>query len=369
MQRSNSDPTFVSAQHLFTSVAATAAKVAAEQSFHTNDNKKNDSSATTDSNHQSDSLQSNSDSDSVSDSLQSTENNANSDHHRRNAYTLSLEGRLKRIKENNSWNSEIENIVKTIGEQAAGYQWMHLQAADFLGKVSTYLTILYIVVNSLAGVILSTTLIAQLVEPWIYIPVGISAVINIVLTILAAAIKMLDLEDRVAKHKTAMSNFSYLYFDTRKELSFYRRNRKYGPQYLDLVAQRFDFYVLAGPEIPGRIVRKYRKILKKEGKRLAEVGKMSHEITVQKDKKRRSRRRKRRRGKKSTSIEKEEDKTTTIEDIHRANETESESECDSEPNNNNNNANQFPEQQYRRRPFPSTDRYTRFQIDRFTSGF
>lgn len=347
MQRSSSDPTFVSNNHLAADIASHSLTSVATKCGNQRKNTSQNASE-----------------DSTSDSNSSS---------KQDSYTLSLEEKLQRVKENNSWNSEIEKIVKDIGEKAAGYQWMHAKAADFLGKISTWLTILYIIFNAIATFFLSTSLIAQLEAPWIYIPVGISAIVNIILTILAGAIKAMGIEDRVAKHKTAISNFSYLYFDTRKELSFYRRNRKHGPQYLDLVAQKFDFYILAGPDIPGRVENKYLKILRKEGRRLAVVGKISNEIAVQKDdvipikqkKKKKHHRKKSKPIDDNTEPVVEKDmpnfKGSMIYEMRRQNEAESESECESEPEGTS--------LVRTKQRLDEDDRFTRFQIDRFTGAY
>lgn len=391
--RSSSDPTFSAALATVTA----AKKVADNHSSNSTadlDHLKNDDTDHSRSGGNSSSTDRSSSGNSSSTTTTTTTTTTTEDKH--DAYTVSLEQKLQRMQENNAWNSEIENIVKNIGEQAAGYQWMHSKAADFLGKISTWLTMSYIIFNAFATFFLSTSLIAQLEAPWIYIPVGISAVVNIVLTILAAAIKAMGIEDRVSKHKDAMSKFTYLYLDTRKELSFYRRNRKPGPQYLDLVAQKFDFYILAGPDIPGRIESKYLKILKQEGRRLAVVGKISHEIEIQQDdeeqqqenkKKHRNHRRRRRRrlhhrerkkdtAKKSPAISSSEDEKpadivegSMIYEMHRRNEAESDSECESEPEGtsiqHHRQQQQRQQQQQRHISEAAEDRYARFQIDRF----
>lgn len=180
----------------------------------------------------------------------------------------------------NAWNPEIESFLKNIGEQAAGYQWMHEKSAAFFGTISKLVTLGIVILGAIIAFILTSTLFSQLESPYILIPVGVANVLEIIMTILVGVLKTFGLENRKSRHDSRMNNFASLYNHIRRELSYYPKDRKYGPHFLSLSEQRFAFYKIAGPDIPGFIEWRYRRVLRRERSRLAKVGQISKEITV-----------------------------------------------------------------------------------------
>lgn len=179
-----------------------------------------------------------------------------------------------------AWNSEIESFLKNIGEQAAGYQWMHEKSASFFGTITKLVTLGIIILGAVITFILTSTLFSQLETPYILIPVGIANVMEILLIIFIGIIKTFGLEQREARHNSRMNHFASLYNHIRRELSYYRKDRKYGPHFLSLAEQQFAFYKIAGPDIPGFIEWRYRRVLRRERSRLAKVGQISNEINI-----------------------------------------------------------------------------------------
>lgn len=195
------------------------------------------------------------------------------------SYVIQLENQVKRFKLNNNWNTRIENIVKQLGEQAAGYQWMHANAASFWSFTSLIVTFAITILGSIVSFLLSSSIIAQLKTPWVYIFIGLSTVLSILLTVLTVALKILNLESRSTKHQEAAKNFSNFYVDIVIEMSKFRREREDAIKYVRQIHREFLFYEIASPDIPGLINWRYGKKVKEKG--LATVGEIGDAIHIQ----------------------------------------------------------------------------------------
>ena len=302
-----------------------------------------------------------------------------------NNYIKELERKIKKFKLNNNWNTKLELKVKQLGEQAAGYKWMHDNAAGFWSTISAFMTIINVTLGALVSVVLSASIIAQLDAPWIYIFSGVSVLLTALSIILTTAIKIMGLDGRTQKHKESAKNFNNFYLDTMIELSKFRRNRYDAIKYVRQINREFIFYDIAAPDIPGIVNWRYGRKIK--GMNLTAVGIMDNAIEIEtgdledsitSNTSSKQRRKRRETAKKQLKQKQSENrklhkqmtkmfqKGTTIKDVLKKRQMSSESECDSVV------ASEFEDidldlEKGEKTQDPHNDPHRRYQIERFVN--
>lgn len=189
----------------------------------------------------------------------------NSNKNKRLSRKINKKNKLDLLIFNNGWNDNNENLVVSIGENAASYKWMHNKCGKRYNNYSKILGLLIIILNS--G--LSFQNIFNFNNRELYCsqndPLIITQKITIwIVTLLSIIYNFLNFEKRSGKHFYAANSFSELYHDIQKQMCLYRKDRNNAVKYISTVMKKYDSLELSGPELPGWITKKYKRKFKDE---------------------------------------------------------------------------------------------------------
>lgn len=157
------------------------------------------------------------------------------------------------------WNNRNEQIVISIGENAASYKWMHEKSASYYKIISKCINIVMIV--------LSTALSAETIIKNDTTNVAISIVrqtITYVLTLFTVLNSFLRYEKLSEQHLSAALSFSHLYHDIQQQMCMYRRHRQTATEYVGNILKQYDNLVVSSPDINQHVVRQFKNTFKNE---------------------------------------------------------------------------------------------------------
>jgi hypothetical protein len=154
---------------------------------------------------------------------------------------------------NNSWNDRNERLIVSIGENAAGYKWMHEKSAQMYNIISTVL--------GLSLVILNTGLSAQTLLPT---SEGASRIVQDVIiyivTLISVVKNFLKHEELVAKHLSTASKFAQLYHTVQQQMVLYRKDRSNAVEFIQTSLRTYDDLIVGGPEIGPIISQQFKRV-------------------------------------------------------------------------------------------------------------
>ena len=157
------------------------------------------------------------------------------------------------MKMNNSWNDRNERLIVSIGENAAGYKWMHEKSAQMYNIISTVL--------GLSLVILNTGLSAQTLLPTTD-GAGriVQDVIIYIVTLISVVKNFLKHEELAAKHLSTASKFAELYHSVQQQMVLYRKDRPNAVDFIRTSLRTYDDLIVGGPEIGPIITHQFKRL-------------------------------------------------------------------------------------------------------------
>lgn len=167
------------------------------------------------------------------------------------------------VAQNNGWNLFLEDFVKGVGEEAAGFRWMHGEAATAFNRKYQWFGLLAILLTTLAGSFNIPT-INQCQSTMDFWKIS-SMILSFVTGVFLALQQFKNYGQRKSDHLKAESDFSALYNSIRQELSLNRRDRRFGKDYVEWITNDFDALKQGSPSIPGWILVKYSKMMNGKG--------------------------------------------------------------------------------------------------------
>uniref|UniRef100_A0A6C0JQ34 Uncharacterized protein n=1 Tax=viral metagenome TaxID=1070528 RepID=A0A6C0JQ34_9ZZZZ len=163
-----------------------------------------------------------------------------------------------------SWNHNIEQNVKEIGEKSKGYKIMHIQEARKISQLYRRLMYAGIALGPLAGLLSG---IGSMLYPS-SAPAGFpiaGTCIAFISGIVVAITKYGKFEEKSSHHKIAASKYTGLESNVRRQLVLCRSDRVNAGQYLEYVGSNFDDLFLASPLVAKGIYDNYVIVAKKNG--------------------------------------------------------------------------------------------------------
>lgn len=165
---------------------------------------------------------------------------------------------------NNGWNDKNEQLLISIGQNAASYKWMHEASSNYHNTVYN--------VTSISLTVLSSLLSIQTLFPndtcgdnsnlAILI---IKQVLLYIITIISFLQSFLNSQLIYQKHLFASGLFSELYHDIQEQMCMFRKDRVNAKQYVSEYLKKYDLLVVNNPDINPYIVRKFQKTFGKTG--------------------------------------------------------------------------------------------------------
>lgn len=162
------------------------------------------------------------------------------------------------------WSTNIENVIKNIGEQSKGLKWMNLEAAKVSAFRHAVLTYSIIIIGPIAGVLSAIATPDNRgddTNKTFHVLVTLFSFIN---GIMGLAIKFARYDTKAESFKAVATKYASLEGNIRRQLSLYREDRVNAGQYLEWVSTSFDDLFASAPLIPDDIYDKCVKYAKQK---------------------------------------------------------------------------------------------------------
>jgi hypothetical protein len=178
---------------------------------------------------------------------------------------------------NNGWNDKNEQLVISIGENAASYKWMHERTSTYYKNLSSFLNILLI--------ILAIFLSAETIIPPSYIEDNLAIfiskqILTYIITILTILQNFFKYDQLAEKHINASLQFNELYHDIQKQMCMYRRDRINATIYLSENLKHYDSLVINNPDIIYSVTDKFKKTFKNSNIALPDIADKIQKIEI-----------------------------------------------------------------------------------------
>ena len=155
---------------------------------------------------------------------------------------------------NNGWNEKNENIIISIGENAASYKWMHEQSANYKRLQYNVMSITLIILSS---ALTAETIFIGNTEYTLDIIKRVFIYIVNVLTVLQTFLKS---EENREKHSTAALAFSNLYHDIQQQMCMFRRDRTNATKYVGDCLKHYDSLIINSPDISLYVLKQFKSV-------------------------------------------------------------------------------------------------------------
>lgn len=164
-----------------------------------------------------------------------------------------------------SWNKNIEENVKQIGEKAKGYKIMHIQEAHVISKRYRYLMYAGILLGPLAGLLSGiAAIIDSSNNSRVELPIAATCA-GFISGIVVAITKFGKFEEKSSSHKLSASKYTSLESNVKRQLILSKTDRVEASKYLEWIGNSFDDLFLSSPLLDRKIYTNYVKIAKKNG--------------------------------------------------------------------------------------------------------
>ena len=173
------------------------------------------------------------------------------------------------------WNEKNERIIISIGENAAGYKWMHEKSANMYKYINQVLSIVLIVFS--AGLTAETVFPTVSSDPAVDI---VKRVLTYFVTAISVVQSFLKYEQLSEQHNNAAGNFSELYHDIQQQMCMYRRERKPAVSYMAEILTKYDTLVIQTPIISKLIISQFKKTFQNASISMPEIADEIHKIEI-----------------------------------------------------------------------------------------
>jgi hypothetical protein len=166
---------------------------------------------------------------------------------------------------NNGWNDKNEQLLISIGENAASYKWMHEASSNYHNTVYNITSIALIVLSSLLSIqtLFPNESCANLVDNnannVTFVVVITKQVVLYIVTILSFLQSFLNSQVLSQKHFFASGLFSELYHDIQEQMCMFRKDRMNAKQHVSACLKKYDSLVVNNPDINSYINKKFKK--------------------------------------------------------------------------------------------------------------
>lgn len=166
---------------------------------------------------------------------------------------------------NNGWNDKNEQLLISIGENAASYKWMHEASSNYYNTVYNITSIALIVLSSLLSIQTlfpnesCTNLVDNNANNVTIVVVITKQVVLYIVTILSFLQSFLNSQVLSQKHFFASGLFSELYHDIQEQMCMFRKDRMNAKQHVSACLKKYDSLVINNPDINSYINKKFKK--------------------------------------------------------------------------------------------------------------
>ena len=172
-----------------------------------------------------------------------------------------LVDKQKRIENAMSWHPKQEKLIKSWGEKALGYRWIHHRCAVRHSTAHTNFSIINIAMTTLAGL---GTLVASSEDENSQILLYVFSFLNLSAAGIASVHKFLRCGEQYESNMQTSKLFSRLARDISLELSLEPEDRMNAVEYCHKVREDYDKIIDHAPEVPNDIIKEYKKMMDEE---------------------------------------------------------------------------------------------------------
>lgn len=184
--------------------------------------------------------------------------------------------KLKKKINASNWSNELEDLMQTWGEKAAGYRELHDGASGYWRKIGDNLYLPVIILSTLGGV---TNFGAANLDDNVYWMYGIGS-INILTAAIAAVAQYYKPDEKSQNHNSVARNFGSFYRNMMLELGMSREDRMNSEDIIRWAKNEYDRISTEAPPIPKSILKKFKEVHGKSKKNLPDVITCNYEIKV-----------------------------------------------------------------------------------------
>jgi hypothetical protein len=176
----------------------------------------------------------------------------------KDTYEKQIQDKIELMNLNNGWNDKNEQLLISIGENAASYKWMHEASSNYHNNVDNIINIASIVLSSLLSI---QTLFPNdnCDDTNVNGLVIAKQVILYIVTILSFLQSFLNSQVLSQKHLFASGAFSELYHDIQEQMCMFRKDRINAKQHVSVCLKKYDSLVVNNPDINDYISKKFQK--------------------------------------------------------------------------------------------------------------
>ena len=172
-----------------------------------------------------------------------------------------LVDKQKRIENAMSWHPKQEKLIKSWGEKALGYRWIHHRCAVRHSTAHTNFSIINIAMTTLAGL---GTLISSSENQNSQILLYTFSFLNLGAAGIASIHKFLRCGEQFESNMQTSKLFSRLARDISLELSLEPEDRMNAVEYCHKIREDYDKIIDHAPEVPTDIINEYKSMMDKE---------------------------------------------------------------------------------------------------------
>src|SRR6056300_468298 len=172
-----------------------------------------------------------------------------------------LVDKQKRIENAMSWHTKQEKLVKSWGEKALGYRWLHNRSAQNHNASHRNLSVSYIGITTVAGLgtlVSSSSGVASMALLYTF------SFLNLAAAGIASIHKFLRCGEQYEANAQTSKMFGRLARDISLELSLELEDRMNAVEYCHKIREEYDKIIDHAPEVPTDIINEYKSMMDKE---------------------------------------------------------------------------------------------------------
>lgn len=163
--------------------------------------------------------------------------------------------KLRKQMNADAWSDELEDLMQSWGEKAAGNRELHSKAAGYWRKFSDRLYLPVILLSTIGGVSNFGAANAENPEYWMYAIGGV----NILAATLASIVQYYKPDEKTQAHSSTAKTFGSFYRNMTVELGLSREDRMNSEELTRWAKSEYDRIQNDAPSVPGPIVAQYQK--------------------------------------------------------------------------------------------------------------
>lgn len=184
--------------------------------------------------------------------------------------------KLKKKINASNWSNELEDLMQSWGEKAAGLRELHDDAATYWKRFGDTLYVPVILLSTIGGV---SNFGAASVDDHTYWMYGIGT-INIITAALASVVQYYKPDEKRQHHNSVARNFGSFYRTMTLELGMKRDDRMNAEDMIRWAKNEYDRVNSEAPSIPDVVLKKFKNIHGRNKPNLPDIITCTYDIKI-----------------------------------------------------------------------------------------